>query len=329
MNRATEIGLADLALALGILRPDPQAEDTRIAIAKLLGLHWLPDRQRAATDHGCPEGGADTRAAREQGRESSFIDDWPPVRGDDSVPITLEPITEPEPREVAEGWQALLGREEVPTPQNARHSRDAPPTSQPLFRPNWQRSILQAAASLAEASAEVDIAALVHASASRCAVHHLPRRTRHTLRHGVQLLLDGSRSMAACLADQRQLLRELRKLIPAERCEVLHFLESPARGVVAERGFKSASYQAPVRPRVVLVVSDFGAAPLRAEPQAATLAEWLAFAELLAAAECPLVALSPYDRQYWHPALAARADVITWDRNTNVAGVSRERRYNP
>jgi hypothetical protein len=301
----------------------------RADIARVLGFAWTPAVELSISLHG-------TRIDDAPGEAGALPAEWdrgtqhrpsarrPPV--DDSRPVRVLPLME-DPPGVSEAddfaWLDSYGKQEVAAPRGVS---TGPVPSPPLFRRNWQRGILQAATQLVEDSGEVDIPVLVRQSAARRALARMPRRLRPTLRHGVQVLLDTSRSMVPFQADQDQLLRGLQRLFPRSRCELFSFLESPSRGVIAADDVASVDYTPPDRPRVVLIVSDFGAAPARAEATPATVDEWLLFADRLRDAGCPFVALSPYPRERWPRALAQRADIIPWDRDTNVAGVARTRR---
>lgn len=170
----------------------------------------------------------------------------------------------------------------------------APLAAEPLFKPSHQRALLAALASVERPGREVDIDALVELMAARQPVGQVPRRLEATTRLGVQLLLDHGASMGPFRRDLRQLAVALRRVIGTDEVDALaihddlhtvtplFFEEDPDDGPRAYR---------PASPRPVLLASDLGAGgPARTVRPAG----WLAFAELVRGAGCPLVVLVPY-----------------------------------
>ncbi len=193
-----------------------------------------------------------------------------------------------------------------------------------LLRPQWQRGVLSTALATAEEYGPVDVARLVDVVAARRPVRMLPRQVVPTLRRGVQVALDVGRSMLPFLADESELLTELKRVVGTERLEAIRFVGTPLRQWArGEDVWADVAYPPPSAGTPVLVVSDLGIGASVARSVAVTTDDWLLFAAHLKRAGCPLIALVPYAPSRWPRALADRAAILHWDHRTSVGMVRR------
>lgn len=196
-----------------------------------------------------------------------------------------------------------------------------PPPLIPLFMPRWTRGILSAALATWTDDGLLDIEGITEILARGEDVRRLPTLPTRTLAQGVQLLLDKSQSMMPFVRDQAWLLREIRNVVGTDKVEVLRFIGSPARGG-AGRLKPHAQYQPPPAGTPVIVLSDLGICQQTLAADWAGEAEWAEFAGLVRRANCPLLALVPYQAARWPRTLARLMTIVQWDRHTTTATVA-------
>ena len=299
-----DVLLADLVEALAALRVEDAA--TRAEVAAMLGfeLASVPEPERVVpvgVDLDVPYAIASPTPRAEADGEAPAL----PIRLRQTATRSLERDTQ----------RLRISAPPLDPPPAADLPR--PPDPEPLLRPRWVRGIVSAALAGADRGA-VDIARAVEMLARNEPLDPVPWRTRATLRHGVQMLLDRSASMAPFYRDQATLVEQLRPLVGGHRLEVLRFAGSPGRGAGA-LGPRSWTRYVPPRPSTtVLLVTDLGAghAPLAAD--AASADEWRDFAEGVDSAGCQLVAFTPYPRERLPRGLPPSLRVVRWDRGTTA-----------
>jgi len=123
-------------------------------------------------------------------------------------------------------------------------------------------------------------------------------------------------------ADQAMLRTALVRVVGRDRTEVLYFDGSPLWGSGTGPKDEWSEYQAPAAGTPVVVLTDLGIAQPPGVAGLAGASDWRAFADTLARAGCPLLALVPYPKRRW-PALSKSMTIVQWDRETTAAVVRR------
>ncbi|TMC21181.1 MAG: hypothetical protein E6J34_10400 [Chloroflexi bacterium] len=310
--------LADLTRCFKQL--DPTDDATRSAIADLLGLHeedayaaprplFSPIRQ-ASKDPFQP-----TSNARKERKPSlpaqtksnaAQTSNW--------LPSTLELLSAGE-----EKWDFGVS----PLPMQSSSSEFPELPLEPLFVAQWTRGILSATLSTTSDDGPLDIERIVASLAQNKCQQQLPRLPQPTLRRGVQLLIDKSDGLVPFSRDQRWLQDKLLHIVGPDKLEILRFIGSPLRDVGPGPKSTWSKYQPPLAGTVVLLLTDFGIGQPMFSTDAASISEWLDFAQKVQRAGCPLVAFVPYAPDRWPYHLRRCMAMIQWDRKTNVSTVRR------
>ena len=297
MSVRHEVGLADLlraATALG--QSYPLAE-----LAATIGLELRPARRPggdgiAATP--APPESASTAApawSTDQIRQyfAQEVGRTPPPS---DIPFTIE-------HELPDGL-----------PAEKRATSPLPPDPEPrslrrlsLFAPRLRRDILRRSLSRSIPASEIDIAELTRRLSRLQPLRRLPRRSRPSLRHGVQLLIDVGSSTAPFWQDQQGLVASIRRLLGPAAVDVVHVegAPDPKSGV--------DGYTLPVSGRPVLIVSDLGIArspKLRgSKPK-----DWARFIGWLQARQLQVTAYIPFAVGRHSAAWRGLLPVHVWDR---------------
>jgi hypothetical protein len=190
-----------------------------------------------------------------------------------------------------------------------------PPANPPvdsLLTPAWTTGILTATLSMQLDDGPIDIERLVDSLARDTIPTSLPRLPRRALSTRVQMLIDLSSRMRPFRADLVDVVTKVGLTVGEGNVTVLRFDGDPLAGAGPGRRNTWVAYEPPPTPRPVLVVSDLGLG-----------ATWLRFQRVAAAADCPVVVLTP-QRLRDVPAVLRRAmAVIEWDRRTTAASAAR------
>jgi hypothetical protein len=320
-------------------RLSPADEEARRGIARLLGLRVpdaaaerTPARSRpepspaihppsataasAQTREPRPESAPDpSPSAKPAAAETGYV--RAPATA--TVPSTLAPAGRAPV--VLPPWLPEVEALALPSAGPAPHR----PVPDSLLDPRRARAILFDSLSTRVADGPIDVERLVRARAAGHPLPTIPRHSRATLSHGVQVLVDRGEGMLPFLDDVRQLLAQVRAVAGAERVEELHFEGSPLRG--AGRGgrwcWRPYEAQLPAPGTVVLAVTDLGLGGGRVRRGAGRPGEWAALARRLRRHGCPLRALVPYPRDRWPAGLRREMGIVPWDRDTGARLVHR------
>lgn len=311
MTGRPPVSLGDGVRALGKLRPSEEA--TAEQIMSLIGLPARQPppptpvvRRRAAQAVEEPEPAA-SRHTEEPEPLQEEAEDSSPLG--EAVPSSLE-MHESAPTKGIENVDPLA-KEEI----------SSLPPIDPLLLPRWVRGILSAALAVPLPDGPPDVERVVEAVARGEAITELPRRPRPTLRLGVQLLVDRSARMAPFAKDQAWLEWALHRVVGEDRVELRRFIGTPLHAAASPAGGYAAAYRPPVPGTPVLALTDLGIGRPMFDPDWREPDDWLAFAELLRRAGCPLLAFVPYPQSRWPRSLAQELTVIQWDRVTSAATV--------
>jgi len=329
MKRHGAISLGDLAIAVKTLNPATTEQAERIAAC--LGFSLIPKVDRPGPQHRILDRRKSTHAQPTvdehpaEGMQEAFV--LPPR-------VFLPPRPEPpaDTSRVFETFSEELDEtadgEPVPT-----EVLEAAPIADlqdnltksfgrlPLIPHRRQRAVLSAAVATRTAEGEVDLEPMIRRIVHRRHVSALARQPTPTLRHGVQLLLDRSESMAPYLADLEDLRLALEKTVGRHRVWSTSFSGAPLKPCLAAAGrHRSVKLR---RGIPVVVATDFGiGAPLSTRP-AATEADWLALAAAARRLSCPIVALTPHPSVYWKDSIARCYTLIPWDPMTTAGDIRR------
>jgi hypothetical protein len=308
--------LADFVRALRALGVSDVA--TRRAIARLLGLELA-------------EAVAETPAAHDEKSSAQPpipLEHEPPDDFRPGLADLVAPAPQTRPRPVAFRLERLAGNgdEAPPWVTDVEPLEEAPAERvqrepEPLLVPRWTPAVVAEVAATAASDGQIDAGRTVSLLAAGRPLLDLPRRPIPTVRRGAQVLVDIGYGMLPFAADERQLLASLRVVLGFERVQVLHFEGLPTRGAGTGSRATWRAYEPPARGKPVIVVSDLGTAPPRLEDDSATSEEWLAFAETIRRAGCPLVAFVPYPRRRLPLAVVRAFRVVEWDRTTTATTV--------
>lgn len=318
-----DIWLGDALRAIDLLTADGEAAE---AIVACLGLAagrpkaaqetMLPPRiRRTARPPREVETGGTAGAQRPP--EKDILQEDAAETGGYRLPSTLEPM-EILP-EVEPAWLA-----ETP-PLHLDHRPETPRPPRPLLPRLRRRAILARALATRVEEGPPDLRRIVRLLAGGRSLRRLPRLPRRTLRHGVEVWVDGAPWLQPFLHDQLELLDYLRRLIPADRLHIADIdggpysaLSEPPRQVLSPR----ATSQAPV-----LLLSDLGAGYRPQAQTPASPAVWRAFTAALRRSGREAVALIPFAPHRW-PRVAGLA-MLHWHERLNLGCVARARMSRP
>jgi hypothetical protein len=195
------------------------------------------------------------------------------------------------------------------------------PLEHSLFVSRWQRGILSALAGTKRPTGAVDVERVVREIASGRGLTRLPRVGVHTLRAGLQVLVDIGEGMRPFTEDVAELERALRQTVGADGLEILRFERAIANGVGPGTRRTWGPYRPPGPAAPVLVVSDFDLAGAADEIHGALT--WKGLAETARTGAHPLIALTPFPPARWPDWLRRIFTVVPWDRATNAATARR------
>lgn len=313
-QNTSSIFLGDLARAMRALKVSDHA--TAEAIAELLGMRLGRRAAEIGAGSGLRRPGPDkdVPASLEEASPGETEGVLPEDEDErESIPIDVEssPSTKEE-------WLP----EVEPLPPAAADVIPTRPPLEPLLVPRWVRGIISATLATDDEDGPLDVDRVAEILAKRECVRQLPTLPSRTLRRGLQLLVDKSQAMMTFARDQSWLLNEIRDIVGADSVEVLRFAGSPLRGT--GKGRKPwPAYRPPPPGTPVVLLTDLGICQPMLTDDWADTPEWVDFATAVSRAGCPLLALVPYGRARWHPALTHLMTIIQWDRNTTAATVSK------
>jgi hypothetical protein len=303
--------LADWLRAVAALRPSGDEEIS--AIARVLGLQvkgghrTVPAAPRRAPSPATPvEPGA--------ARSDEPVSESKPRRRLESVLVPQHASRNPAPQ-----WLATARSLESPTPAHIRPSIPL----EPLFPARTVRAILSGAMATPSEAGPLDMTQVIERLSRAEVILEIPRVTIPTLVRGVQLLIDRGDGMQPFSADQTALRSALASVVGRDRTEVLYFDSVPSWGAGTGPKDDWPDYRTPPRGTPVVVLTDLGISQPPGVAGLAGVADWRAFAQVVARAGCPLLALVPYPSRRWPAALLKSITIIQWDRATTASVVRR------
>ena len=199
-----------------------------------------------------------------------------------------------------------------------RHLHRAIPL-EPLFPARTTRAILSGCLATPAETGPLNLARVVEMVGRAQIIRSMPRFVIPTLSRGVQLLIDQSEGLQPFAADQSVLRSALVQVAGRDRTTVLYFHGSPEWGAGSGLREDWLPYKPPAAGTPVVVLTDLGITQPSGIAGIAAASDWKRFAQLLARAHCPLLALVPYPQRRWPPALLRRMDIVQWDRNTTAS----------
>jgi hypothetical protein len=204
---------------------------------------------------------------------------------------------------------------------------------QPMIEPGLARAIIGALIGRKEYDGPVDVGVAIGTLAQGQPLTRIPRRRRHTLRFGAQVLIDVAAEMMPYEPDLADLERRIREVAGAERIQIVRFrgpgapiwpcgvpigpVSKPPPRVRTERGWQPYEYPSPKTPVLALTDLSFTSGGLRSEEEE----QWVELATNLAVNDSLLIILTPSPRDRLPSRLASVARIVQWDRAT--AHVSR------
>jgi hypothetical protein len=312
VRRRAEIYVGDLVLAARALDASPQ---TAVAIAELLGFAAVPSAEPVQVLETRRD---ETPELTPQGEGEAEAEDEPVATEAEAEPVVPSELTRSTASPLLPSWLSRL------EPLDAAGAATEPdPEPEPLFLPRWTPGILAAAVSARDREGPVDVDRIVRRLAHARPLEELPRLPWPTLRHGAQILVDASSGLDPFSRDQVHLVARLRRIVGSERVEVLRFVGCPTRGAGTGPVRTWMRYEPPRTGKPVVLLTDLGVGLAPFATDRAGTGEWLAFAERVRAAGCPLVAFVPYPRVRVPRALRRALAVVPWDRTTSIGAVRR------
>ncbi|MGO9972569.1 MAG: hypothetical protein ACLP01_07150 [Solirubrobacteraceae bacterium] len=310
MPGETEVWLGDLVRAIDALKPaDPF---TGQAIARALGFRVT------AADRGLQMEDPSPAPEPLEPSPATVVSEptTPAAPLTDSVPPRL--LT---PVETASGgarpWEQAS---ELSTlPQDA-----GPLPHRSLFAPTLERQLLIALAAEFRFDGEIDTATLVKDVSHGAAVRAIPQLPRRHLAREVQALVDLGAAMEPFAHDRSALLVRLAQVLGETRVTAIQFRDLPLRASGPGPVWTWQPYVPPAPGATVLAVTSLGAAsPRRGPSTERRVGEWIAVASLLKSRGSSFIALVPHPAQRTPARLRRAFPVITWDRTTRVAEITK------
>lgn len=314
MARSTEIWLGDLLRACAELAPN---EDAASAICRLLGLDALP-----------PKAGGATRS-ESKGSEFKVPDD--DLREEEP---RLKDTGLPRPRDTGQGVRLLFTLEPGPprastaelpawfadTPMLQARAAPPPRPPQPLLPRLQRRAILATALGCWVAEGKLDLAPVIRTLSHGLPLRAFPRKSRRTLRYGVEVVVDRAPWLAPFEAEQQALIAYLRTLFPADRLCVRLCRASPTP---LARGRRPLPAPRPDPQAAVLALTDLGAGFRQLDTPPPDLQAWQGFARALRRQRRPAVALQPFPPSRWPLALGRDLPMLHWNEHTSIGDAAR------
>ena len=313
-----ELSVGDLTRALAALGP---MDDETLKIAReMLGIDvqtTTPHHPRRAAERSVApalpprESRGGSRAAAE---DSSAPPASPSEAAGDVQPGSLRELT---PSHVVEpAWRGQIRPMQPP----ARRSRQAP---EPLIAPPRRRAAIGALLARWTADGPPDLERILDRLLRLRPLLNLPRLRIPTLRGGVQVLIDVSPAMAPYHDDCEELVSSIQELVSPDRIELVRFSRSPLRG--ADDG-DEPPWRPPTAGTPVVVLTDLGIGGPLFDPDRATLAEWLDFADATLRADVAVLALVPFGPARWPREIRRVLRIMHWDPRTTVSTIRRAAR---
>lgn len=306
-------------------RLQPRDEEARREIAKLLGFGFAEPQtatpaaapapapaKPAEPEEALPAASSTARRAAPGAASTTQHDPF----NTDLRPSVLRPLAS-KSRPPDWGTAAPL----APPPA----TRSEPPRPDPLLVPRWTRGILSAALSGRSAEGEIDVEAVVRTISNARPFRSVPRRLVPRFGRGVQVLVDASEAMMPFLEDQEWLTERIRVVAGRDRTQVLGVDGSET--FIAGEGsrFEWTDYFerfVPLPGVVAILLTDLGIGRMPLAPWTSP-AQWLSFAAALRKRGVPLVAVVPYARERWPPALRRAIPIVQWDASTTARSARR------
>ena len=306
MAQRASIWLADLFRAAADLTPDA---DTLAEIGRLLQVDavavvtpWAPippppPERFAEAAEPLPIEDAEALEAAAEG-----------ARREDSWRVYSEPVREPADPTAAQppAWfSSVTPLAVAPGPP--------PRPPRPLLPRLQRRAILASALAVRVPEGGLDLRPVLRTLSHGLPLLSLPRRSRRTLRFGVEVLMDRAPWLEPFQADQRDLVAYLRTLMPSDRLSRRRCLASPVDTRprrLAARGPRPDP-QAPV-----LALTDLGAGYRSLGTPPPDLAQWRRFARTMAKAGRSAVLLQPIAAPGW--TAPAGIGWLPWSERTTV-----------
>lgn len=299
---------------LGALKKlTPQDEETRAAIARLLGLEL---RGTGTSSRGkTTQGGADQKGQEDDGGARARVVSGKAASSSRQIESVLTSARGG--RSSAPVW---VGKTQPLERTEARHLRPVL-ALEPLFPKRTTRAILSGALSTPSWRGPLDVARIVELETRAEEIRKIPRLSAPTLVRGVQMLIDTADGMQPFAADEAVLRAALLSVAGRDRTSVLYFEGTPLRGCGTGAKADWPAYAPPAPGTPIVVLTDLGIAQPPESAGRASAAEWMEFARVAVRALCPILALTPYPAKRWPPALAKRMTIVQWDQATTAASV--------
>lgn len=301
----TQVWLGDLLRAVAAGAPPRRA-------AEVLGLVPEPTSAPAVVEVAA----VDTPQPAEEGAARPPVDQpFEPPADDQEPPQAVPMLPELSREPVGEtDW--------TPVPSLALPAEDQSPEPTPLLTPRTAAAVLHTLLSTRTADGEPDVEAVARLWALGKPIRRLPRRSRPTLRFGVQVLVDIGEPMQLFAGDQRDLVARIHAVAGVETTSLSYFADVPTRGA-GPRGRRTwRPYTPPAAGTRVLVLSDFGIGGPAFYNRRGGSAEWRAFISSVRRAGCSPVGLVPYPPSRWPAWLTSAMPLLMWDRATTVGRAS-------
>ncbi|MEQ1909606.1 MAG: hypothetical protein ABMA15_12335 [Vicinamibacterales bacterium] len=177
-----------------------------------------------------------------------------------------------------------------------------------------------------EQTGDIDIEGVAAQLTEGRPLSRVPRFRTTTLRRGALVLVDVGTGMDPYRIDVDQLLVWFDELVADGRLTVRYFVRTPAEGVFALDRQETTPWAAPAPGTPIMLISDLGIGGLTLGEDRATVADWLAFAEMAVRSSSPLLALVPYEARRWPTRLARAMTLLHWSERTSVGTVRRAKR---
>jgi hypothetical protein len=313
--RNSQINLADLLESMHTLAPaDAEASD---GILRLLGLE-------PRTTEPPPGSGRKLRPARPPATQQPEPPADAPSQSESAEPRPrrrLESVLTPGNSGRAPLPEWIAATEQLGSTETRRLHRAIP--LEPLFPARATRAILSGALATPAETGPLNLARVVEMVGRAQTITRMPRFVIPTLSRGVQLLIDQSEAMQPFAADQSVLRSALVQVAGRDRTTVFYFHGSPEWGAGTGLREDWLPWKSPAAGTPVVALTDLGIAQPSCIAGQANASDWKRFAQLLARAHCPLLALVPYPQRRWPAALLRHMDIVQWDRNTTASVIRR------
>jgi len=315
---SSEVGLAEILIALHELRPDK--DKTCSLIAEALGLGWRgveKNEDKIVKPHFSLTEIMDDVTPELKVPMQFFNSENPTYDTDEILKPSghEDPIYEIYDDSILESIDALDQTDTALHMGRARY--------EPLLNERSFNSLMGKLLATPGVSQEIDWSALERDLARGMLLERIPFKHRPTLKRGVLLFLDHSESMQPFWHDEEELLKRLMRFLGRSKVQVWSF------GVIRRlsvrpklRWYSSPPRQLPIG-TPLLLVSDFG---IRGELSSGYLDidPWLPILDLARKYNCPISALIPAPEVYWPIMLRLHIpNSLVWDRDTSVAALRR------